>query len=46
MPDGRERGLDRVRCAQVEPVLGRVVVELEQHLEVVGDLRDRLIASA
>jgi hypothetical protein len=26
----------------VDPVLGRVAVELEQHLEVVGDLRDRL----
>jgi hypothetical protein len=26
----------------VDPVLGGVVVELQQHVEVVGELRDRL----
>ena len=41
-PYGRERRLDRVGGAQVDPVLGRVVVERQEHVEVVGDLRDRL----
>ena len=33
---GSEGGLDRVRRAQVDPVLGRVVVEREEHVEVVA----------
>src|SRR5690625_4513793 len=33
---------DRVGRAQVNPVLGRVAVELQEHVEVVGDLGDRL----
>jgi hypothetical protein len=33
---------DLIRRAQVDPVLGREVVEHEQHVEIVGDLRDRL----
>lgn len=37
--DGGEGRLDGVRGAQVDPVLGGVVVEREQLLEVVGDLR-------
>ena len=41
-PDRGEGGLDRVRGAQVHVVLGREVVEREQPLEVVGDLRCRL----
>ena len=42
VPDGGERGLDRVGGAQMHPVLGRVVVEGEQFVEIVGDLRDGL----
>src|SRR3954470_10084283 len=42
VPDGREGGLDRVRGAQVDPVFGRVVVERQQLLQIVGDLRSRL----
>lgn len=38
-PEGR---LDRVRRARVEPVLGRVVAELQLHLEIVDDPRDCL----
>jgi len=38
-PDGGEGGLDRIGGAQVDPVLGRVVIEPQQHVEVVGDLR-------
>src|SRR6478752_5696240 len=30
--------VDSIRCPQMDPVLGRVVVELQQHLQVVGDL--------
>ena len=41
-PDGGEGRLDRVRGAQVDPVLGGEVVERQQHVEVVGDLRDGL----
>ena len=41
-PDGGEGRLDRVGGAQVDPVLGGVVVERQQHVEVVGDLRDGL----
>ena len=41
-PHGGEGRLDRVGGAQVDPVLGGVVVEREQHVEVVGDLRDGL----
>src|SRR5919197_5472119 len=37
---GGEGGLDRIRGAQVHPVLGRVVVEGQQHVKVVGDLPD------
>lgn len=33
---------DRVRRAQMHPVLGRVVVERQQHAGVVGDLRGGL----
>src|SRR5271163_5184545 len=40
-PDGRESRLDRICGAQVHPMLGRVVVESEQHVEVVADFRDR-----
>ena len=40
--DGGERRLDRVRGPQVDPVLGREVVERQQFLLVVGDLRDGL----
>lgn len=40
VPDGGEGGLDRVRGAQVDPVLGGVVVERQQLLDVVGDLED------
>src|SRR5258708_39945091 len=39
---GGEGGLDRVGGAQVNPVLGGVVVEGQQHVEVVGDLGGRL----
>ena len=39
-PHGREGGLDRVGGPQVDPVLGRIVVELEQRVQVLGDLRD------
>src|SRR3982751_265140 len=31
-----------IRGPQMHPVLGGVVVELQQHVEVVGDLRDGL----
>src|SRR5206468_11747993 len=41
MPHGGEGGLDRVAGAQMDPVLGRVVVERQQLLQVVGDLGDR-----
>jgi hypothetical protein len=40
VPDGGEGRLDRVRGAQVDPVLGREVVDREQDVDVVGDLRD------
>ena len=42
VPDRGEGGLDRVGRAQVDPVLGRVVVEGQQLLQVVGDLRGGL----
>jgi hypothetical protein len=32
---------DRIRRAQMNPVLGGVVIEGEQLVEIVGDLRDR-----
>src|SRR6516164_4334200 len=38
VPDGGESRLDRVRRAQVHPVLARVVVERQQLLRIVGDL--------
>lgn len=41
-PHRGEGRLDRVRRAQVDPVLGRVVVKLQQHVEVIGDLRGGL----
>jgi hypothetical protein len=41
-PDGGEGGLDRVGGAQVDPVLGGVVAERQQHVEVVGDRGGRL----
>jgi hypothetical protein len=34
----RESAFDRVRGAQVDPTLGRVAVELEQHVGVIDDL--------
>ncbi len=40
--DGGEGGLDRVRGPQMHPVLGGVVIEGEQLVEIVGDLRDGL----
>src|SRR5665647_3933701 len=40
--DGGEGRLDRVRGPQVDPVLGGVVVEREQLLDVIGDLRHGL----
>jgi hypothetical protein len=40
--DRGERGLDGVRGPQVDPVLGREVVDRQQLLGVVGDLRDGL----
>jgi hypothetical protein len=40
VPDGGEGRLDRVRGAQVHPVLGREVVEGEQLVEVVDELGD------
>jgi hypothetical protein len=33
---------DRVRGTQMHPMLGRILVELQQHVGVVGDLCDRL----
>jgi hypothetical protein len=42
MPHRRESRLDRVCRAQVDPMLGRVVIERQQLLDVIGDLRDRL----
>jgi hypothetical protein len=42
VPDGGERRFDGVGRAEVNPVLGGVVVEREQLLEVVGDLRRSL----
>jgi hypothetical protein len=39
VPDGGESGLDRVGGAQVHPVLGGVVVERQQLVQVTGDLR-------
>jgi hypothetical protein len=39
VPNGGESRLDGVGCAQMNPVLGGVVVEREQLAEVVGDLR-------
>ena len=41
-PDSGEGRLDRVGRTQMDPVLGRVVVELQQHVQVLGDLRGRL----
>ena len=37
-PHGREGRLDGIRGAQVQPVLGRIVEERGQHVEVVDDL--------
>src|SRR6478609_3110021 len=34
--------VDSIGGAQIDPVLGRVVVELQQHVQVVDDLRDGL----
>ena len=42
MSNGSEGRLDRVGRAQVNPVLGRELVERQELLDVVGDLRDRL----
>src|ERR1700729_3725179 len=38
----RESRFDGVRRAQMDPMLRRVVVELQQHVGVVDDLRDGL----
>jgi len=38
---GRTPDNDRVRRSQMYPVLGRIPVELQQHLGIVDDLRDR-----
>ena len=37
-----ERWLDRVGGAQMDPVLGRVLVELQEHIGIIDDLGDRL----
>jgi hypothetical protein len=42
VPDRGEGGLDRVGGPQVDPVLGGVVVERQQLVKVIGDLRDGL----
>ena len=41
MPDRGESRLDRIRRAQMNPVFGGVVIEGEQLVKIVGDLRDR-----
>src|SRR6476620_12727647 len=41
-PDGGEGGLDRVGRSQMYPMLRGVVVERQQHIDVLGDLRDCL----
>src|SRR2546428_10703249 len=41
-PDGGEGGLDGIRAAQVNPVLGREVEVAEQYLAVLEQLLDRL----
>lgn len=41
-PEGRERALDQVGGAQVDPVLDGVVAECKEDVEVVGDPRDAL----
>jgi hypothetical protein len=41
VPDRGESRLDGIRRAQMNPVLGGVVIEGEQLVEIVGDLRDR-----
>src|SRR4051812_34633302 len=43
MADRRERAFDRVRGAQVLPVLGGEVVEGEQRIAVLHQARDRLV---
>ena len=40
--DGGEGRLERVRGAQVDPALGRVVVVSERGIELLGDLRGGL----
>jgi hypothetical protein len=42
MPHSREGRFDGIRGAQVNPVGSWVVVEREQLVDIVGDLRDRL----
>src|SRR5215208_4532904 len=41
-PHGRKSRLDRVSSSEVNPMFGRVAVELEQHISVLDDLGDRL----
>lgn len=41
-PDGGEGRLDGVGGAQVDPVLGGVLIELQQGVGIVDDLGDRL----
>ncbi len=41
-PHGGKSAFDRVRGAQMDPMLGRILVELQQHVGVVDDHGDRL----
>ena len=43
MTHGGEHALDRVRCAQVVPVLGGKIEEGEQGLAILGQAGDRLV---
>ena len=43
MADGCESALDRVGRSQVLPMLGREVVEGEQHIAIPGQAFDRLV---
>jgi hypothetical protein len=39
---GGKGAFDQVRGAQGDPLLGRILVALQQHVGVIDDLRDRL----
>lgn len=43
MPDGGKGAFDRVGCADVFPMLGRVIVEGQQRIPVLDQLGDRLV---